>query len=171
MPKKIVFPFSLLSIWISKYLLIGCLAFSCSTKPNKQEIYQIIAKIEQTSNQQNLESYLQYSQEKSFYDLVKLLLGLAKTKKKESYQVVKMIPGTIQSTSDGWQVHVILDFDVDLSFSEQDMSVQMPKELINGILSIGLPSEADFLLKKIDGRLKLIKISYPWKYSFLKIFF
>ncbi|MEM7180482.1 MAG: hypothetical protein AAF518_06195 [Spirochaetota bacterium] len=155
--------FTLLAITF--FLLIGC------AKVNKEKVKFSIKKIQDSINQQNIEEYGKYAQDKSLYDLGRLLIGIAKTKKGNVGEVVKIIPEKITSKGELTYVKVILDFDANIDISENTVPVQIPKELINGILSIGLPPNADFTMRQSGENYKLEEVSYPWKYSFLKIFF
>ena len=162
---KIKFSNYIILLAITVLLQLGC------TRLSKKDVKFSIQKIQDSINQQNIEEYGKYAQEKSLYDLGRLLIGIAKTKKDNKGDVVKIIPEKITSKGELVYVKVILDFDANISISEDTVPLQISKELINGIISIGLPPGADFTMRKMDGIYKLEEVSYPLKYSFLKLFF
>ncbi len=155
---------------ISLFVII--LLISCSRKIefNQERITKVIQKIEYSINNDNLIDYRKNSNALTFFNFNSILCGVAKIANKErSDSIFTIKPFTFESKGKYIRTEVFLNYLIDIKIDTGDFDIDIPPELLQKIINIGLPNKAFFYFSVIEDQYLLTKVKYPLRYKYMEL--
>jgi len=131
---------------------------------DKGKISAIIQKIENSINQDNLTVFQENSSVLTFYNFNSLLCKVAAKKNGNRVFVIK--PYNYEWDDDQLVVEVFLNYLMD--FTVKSAGLEIPPDVMQKIVSLGLPNKAYFRFSIMDERYYLTEIEYPFRYKYME---
>jgi len=140
--------------------------FSCNQtiKYDTQKISEVIQKVETAINNDNLSDFQAHSNALNFFNFNSVICKFGRQNNKEPFFLIK--PFAYTQDGEYIEVEVFLNYKAEINFEAANINIS--KNLIQKIITLGLPDKAYFYFSAQENQYKLIQIKYPFRYKYME---